>query len=151
MILTVCSNLNDSMLLCDTNIARRMNNSNLLHVSWDRWEHLEGKLVCSLSRTRQLLWSCPREHNLIDCVCQVLLLPSLVSVRGSCLGKNKTSVSFSPICKTGFIVIHLPVESALLCCFNEGCCASNCLHSCALAPADGLLFTIHWQRAEFVV
>lgn len=85
----------------------------------------ERSLVCSTARTRQLFQSYPREHNLID---SVLLDPplyfSLVQVRGSCLGRNKSSVLlfFLPICKIGFILIHLPAGSGLLCSFNEECC-----------------------------
>lgn len=85
----------------------------------------ERRLVCSTARTRQLFQSYPREHNLIG---SVLLDPplyfSLVPVRGSCLGRNKSSVLlfFLPICKIGFILIHLPAGSGLLCSFNEECC-----------------------------
>lgn len=116
--------------------SKRMNNSHLLHVSWDRWEHLEGKLVCSTSRTRQLFWSCPREHNLILC----LLDPSLVILscvsQGSCLGRNKTSVSFSPFYETGSywytslwkVVCFVALMKGAMKVWSV--CASNCLHSC---------------------
>lgn len=125
-------------------------------MSWDRWEHLEGRLVCSTSRTRQLFWSCPREHNLIDCICWIVLLFSLMSVRGSCLGRNKNSVSFFPIRKIEFIRIYLPIGSGLLCSLNEGCCEStkclsNGLHSCPITAETSMMFATHWLKAEYLV
>lgn len=133
-----------------------MNNSSLLHVSWYRWECLEGRLVCSTSRTRQF-WSCLREHNLIDCVCQILLLFSLLcQSEAAALGETKTLHHLFPSVKQGSYWYTSPQE---VICFVPlmkdavkvwSICVSNCLRSCPITVKNGTIIT-HWLKAEYLV